>query len=61
MALHFTWVREERAVRAAVREIEEALVPLGARPHWGKVFEMDAGAWRRLFPRGRCAALGEPE
>ena len=29
-------------MRRAVRDIEEALVPLGARPHWGKVFEMDA-------------------
>jgi xylitol oxidase len=51
VALHFTWRREERAVRAAVREIEEALVPLGARPHWGKVFEMDAAALREAFPR----------
>jgi len=51
VALHFTWVRDEPAVRAAVREIEEALVPLGARPHWGKVFEMDADALADAFPR----------
>ena len=31
--------------------IEEALLPLGARPHWGKVFEMDAGALAEAFPR----------
>ena len=51
VALHFTWVRDEPAVRRVVREIEEALVPLGARPHWGKVFEMDAGALADAFPR----------
>jgi xylitol oxidase len=58
VALHFTWVRDEVAVRRAVRTIEEALVPLGARPHWGKVFEMDAGALAEAFPRlGDFAAL----
>ena len=51
VALHFTWVRDEVAVRRAVRTIEEVLVPLGARPHWGKVFEMDAGALAEAFPR----------
>jgi alditol oxidase len=53
VALHFTWVRDEVAVRRAVRAIEEALVPLGARPHWGKVFEMDAGELAEAFPRLR--------
>jgi alditol oxidase len=51
VALHFTWVRDEVAVRRAVRTIEEVLVPLGARPHWGKVFEMDAGALAAVFAR----------
>lgn len=51
VALHFTWVRDEPAVRRAVREIEALLVPLGARPHWGKVFELDAAALADVFPR----------
>jgi xylitol oxidase len=51
VGLHFTWVRDEPAVRRVVREIEQALVPLGARPHWGKVFEMDAGTLADAFPR----------
>ena len=60
VALHFTWVRDEEAVRSVVRDIEAALVPLGARPHWGKVFEMDAGALADAFPRLRdFAALRE--
>lgn len=53
VALHFTWVRDEPAVRAAARAIEEVLVPLGARPHWGKVFEMDSLALAEAFPRLR--------
>ena len=53
VGLHFTWVRDEPAVRRVVREIEEVLVPLGARPHWGKVFEMDAAALAEAFPRLR--------
>jgi xylitol oxidase len=60
VALHFTWVRDEAAVRSVVRDIEAALVPLGARPHWGKVFEMDAGALADAFPHLRdFAALRE--
>jgi xylitol oxidase len=60
VALHFTWVRDEVAVRGVVREIEAELVPLGARPHWGKVFEMDAVALAEAFPRLRdFAALRE--
>lgn len=60
VALHFTWVRDEEAVRGVVREVEAALVPLGARPHWGKVFEMDAVALAEAFPRLRdFAALRE--
>jgi xylitol oxidase len=38
VALHFTWVRDVPAVTAVLPEIEAALLPLGARPHWGKVF-----------------------
>ncbi len=53
VGLHFTWVRDEVAVRRAVRDIEEALVPLGVRPHWGKVFEMDATALAEAYPRLR--------
>jgi alditol oxidase len=51
VALHFTWVREEPAVRRAVAGIEQELVPLGARPHWGKVFEMDASVLAVVYPQ----------
>ena len=53
VALHFTRVRDEVAVRRAVRGIEEVLAPLGARPHWGKVSEMDARALAEAPPAAR--------
>ncbi|WP_049564897.1 FAD-binding protein [Streptomyces sp. SBT349] len=37
VALHFTWVKDEEAVRPVLARMEELLLPLGARPHWGKV------------------------
>jgi xylitol oxidase len=38
LALHFTWRREQAAAERAVARIEAALAPLGATPHWGKLF-----------------------
>lgn len=38
LSFHFTWVRDQQAVDAAVAGIEEALAPYEALPHWGKVF-----------------------
>ncbi|TDC28027.1 FAD-binding protein [Streptomyces sp. 8K308] len=37
VAFHFTWHRRPEAVLEVVAAIEERLLPLGARPHWGKV------------------------
>ena len=51
LALHFTWVRDEGRVRALLPEIEAALRPFGARPHWGKVFTIDGGELEELYPR----------
>jgi alditol oxidase len=51
VALHFTWVRDQAAVEAAVAEVEAALAPYEPRPHWGKVFTMtppDVPELRRL-------------
>jgi xylitol oxidase len=38
VALHFTWDRDPAAVAGVLAEMESALEPLGARPHWGKMF-----------------------
>jgi xylitol oxidase len=51
LAVHFTWVRDETRVRALLPEIEAALRPFGARPHWGKVFTTDPGELDGLYPR----------
>jgi xylitol oxidase len=49
VGLHFTWVRDTEAVAAALPAIEDVLYPLGARPHWGKVFAgLDTAA---MYPR----------
>ncbi|WP_406109457.1 FAD-binding protein [Streptomyces sp. NBC_01003] len=37
LALHFTWVRRPDDVLPVIGAIEERLLPLGARPHWGKL------------------------
>jgi xylitol oxidase len=50
VAFHFTWVQDEAAVRPVVESIENALLPLGARPHWGKVFAADAATLRECYP-----------
>jgi xylitol oxidase len=50
VALHFTWIQDEAAVRPVVAQLEKALLPLGARPHWGKVFTADAGTLRDCYP-----------
>ncbi len=51
LAIHFTWRNRPRQVDAAVREVEAALAPLGARPHWGKVSHVRADQMARLYPR----------
>jgi xylitol oxidase len=38
IALHFTWHPDWAAVHAVLPELERVLLPLGARPHWGKCF-----------------------
>ena len=38
VALHFTWQPQLEAVYAVLPELERLLLPLGARPHWGKCF-----------------------
>jgi xylitol oxidase len=51
IALHFTWKKETDAVDAITRELEAALIPLGARPHWGKLIHADAATLAPLYPR----------
>jgi len=50
-AIHFTWVRDVPGVFAVLPIIEQALVPLGARPHWGKCFLMRPEELDEAYPR----------
>lgn len=43
VALHFTWYRDPAAVAPVLAAVEAALTPLGARPHWGKLFTATPG------------------
>lgn len=51
VALHFTWHRAPEAVAAVVAELERALAPFGARPHWGKAMAARAADLAPLYPR----------
>jgi xylitol oxidase len=39
-AIHFTWKPDWPGVRSVLPMIEAKLAPLGARPHWGKLFTL---------------------
>jgi len=51
LAIHFTWKPEPEAVHALLPEIEAALAPFDARPHWGKVNLVDPETLARVHPR----------
>jgi xylitol oxidase len=51
LALHFTWVPDTAAVTPVLGAIEEALVGLGARPHWAKLFTTPPDVVAGLYPR----------
>lgn len=50
VGIHFTWHRDER-IYDVLPAIEEIVLPLGARPHWGKVSAASAEAIRSAFPK----------
>jgi xylitol oxidase len=51
VAIHFTWVRDTEAVTPVVAEVEAALAPFAARPHWGKVFTLAPDVLSRRYER----------
>jgi len=51
LAVHFTWIADQPAVTAAVAAVEELLLPLAARPHWGKLFQAGPEVIRASYPR----------
>jgi xylitol oxidase len=51
VALHFTWTREPEAVARVLVDLEAALAPFAARPHWGKAFGATAADIAPLYER----------
>ena len=51
LSVHFTWHKDWPAVRAVLAEVEAALAPFGARPHWGKLFLAGAADLAPLYER----------
>ena len=51
VGIHFTWKREQSAVERVLVDIEAALEPFGARPHWGKLFVAGSAAIGPLYER----------
>jgi xylitol oxidase len=51
VGIHFTWKKLPELVLPMVRRLEERLLPLGARPHWGKVFAAQREQLAPLYPR----------
>jgi alditol oxidase len=51
VAIHFTWAPDQGAVERALAEIEDVVIPLGARPHWGKLFLAGATDWAGRYDR----------
>lgn len=51
IAIHFTWRNEPAAVLALCPQVEAALAPFDARPHWGKVHTVPPADIVARYPR----------
>jgi xylitol oxidase len=51
VCLHFTWRPMQPSVEALLLDIESALAPFEARPHWGKLFMLEAAQISGLYPK----------
>ena len=51
IGIHFTWKRDEDGLRRVLPDVEAALAPFEARPHWGKVFLAEADVISGLYER----------
>jgi xylitol oxidase len=51
IGIHFSWNGPLDTVQRMTLEIEDMLVPLGARPHWGKIMHARAEQLAQLYPK----------
>ncbi|GAB2517588.1 FAD-binding protein [Nocardiopsis aegyptia] len=65
VAFHFTWRKDPATVLPVLSAVEERLVPLGARPHWGKLTALAPaeviGGYERGADFGRLARDLDPD
>jgi alditol oxidase len=59
LGVHFTWRRDQSGVERALVEVEAALAPFDARPHWGKLF-LAPPCYERAADFARLAARFDP-
>jgi xylitol oxidase len=50
-SFHFTWIADADAVDPVLDAVEERLLPLGVRPHWGKVFHVPPSQVSAMYER----------
>ncbi len=64
VCIHFSWKSDPAAVERMLPLVEQALAPFEPRPHWGKVFRLDAShldnRYERLLPFRRLAEKLDP-
>jgi xylitol oxidase len=51
LAIHFTWKPDWDSVRRLMPIIEKELAPYEVRPHWGKLFAMEAAQLRSRYEK----------
>ncbi len=51
VAFHFTWKKDWAAVAAVLPQLETELIPLGVRPHWGKLFTLSPEYVQSTYPK----------
>lgn len=51
IAFHFTWKPDWQGVKAVLPELEKTLEPYSVRPHWAKLFNMEAVGIKGLYPK----------
>lgn len=50
VGIHFTW-HNDSAILGVLPLLDAALYPLGARPHWGKLFTMAPTQIAKTYPQ----------
>jgi xylitol oxidase len=60
VAIHFTWKPLWPEVKQVLPQIEKALEPMGARPHWGKLFTMSDLHYEKLDAFRKLISTHDP-